>query len=73
MFDSNSTQSLAADTRRAGLVVGLRSTRDGTQYPLSTEARRWVIGSGDERMAAAMKRLYQRGRIGPLWELLVSA
>ena len=47
MFDSNSTQSLAADTRRAGLVVGLRSTRDGTQYPLSTEARRWVIGSGD--------------------------
>jgi radical SAM superfamily enzyme YgiQ (UPF0313 family) len=35
--------------------------------------RNWVIGSGDERMATAMKRLYQRGRIGPLWELLVSA
>jgi radical SAM superfamily enzyme YgiQ (UPF0313 family) len=34
--------------------------------------RSWVIGSGDERMATTMKRLYQRGRIGPLWELLVS-
>ena len=45
MFDSNSTQSLAASTRRAGIVVGLRATRDGTEYPLSTEARRWVVGS----------------------------
>ncbi len=35
--------------------------------------RNWVIGSGDARMAAAVKRMYQRGRIGPLWELLVSA
>ena len=35
--------------------------------------RNWVIGSGDERMAATIKRMYQRGRIGPLWELLVSA
>src|SRR5665647_1837194 len=34
VFDSNSTQSLAADSRRAGIVVGLRSTRDGTEYPL---------------------------------------
>jgi radical SAM superfamily enzyme YgiQ (UPF0313 family) len=33
--------------------------------------RHWVIGSGDEQMAAAMKRLYQHGRTGPLWELLV--
>jgi len=33
--------------------------------------RHWVVGSGDQQMAAAMKRLYQRGRIGPLWELLV--
>ena len=33
--------------------------------------RRWVIGSGDEQMAATMKRMYQRGRVGPLWELLV--
>ena len=31
----------------------------------------WVVGSGDDLMAATMKRLYQRGRIGPLWELLV--
>lgn len=35
--------------------------------------RNWVIGSGDEHMAATMKRMYQRGRIGPLWELLVPA
>jgi hypothetical protein len=33
--------------------------------------RHWVMGSGDEQMAAAMKRMYQRGRIGPLWDLLV--
>ena len=33
--------------------------------------RNWVVGSGDEKMAAAIKRMYQRGRIGPLWELLV--
>jgi len=45
VFDSNSTQSLAADTRRAGLVVALRATRDGSAFPLSTEARRWVVGA----------------------------
>ena len=33
--------------------------------------RHWVIGSGNEQMAAAMTRMYQRGRIGPLWDLLV--
>jgi hypothetical protein len=33
--------------------------------------RHWVIGSGDEQMATAMKRLYHHGRTGPLWELLV--
>ena len=33
--------------------------------------RHWVIGSGDEQIAAAMKRMYQRGRNGPLCELLV--
>ncbi len=47
MFDSHSTQSLAADSRRAGIVVGLRSTRDGKEYPLSTEARRWVLGAAE--------------------------
>ncbi|MBN2577090.1 MAG: radical SAM protein [Deltaproteobacteria bacterium] len=33
--------------------------------------RHWVIGSGNEQMAAAMKRMYRRGRTGPLWDLLV--
>ncbi|MDB4962749.1 MAG: Sigma 54 interacting domain protein [Myxococcales bacterium] len=46
-FDSNATQSLAADTRRAGMVVGLRSTRDGAEHPLSITSRRWVLGSGE--------------------------
>ena len=31
----------------------------------------WVLGSGDANMAAVMKRLYQRGQIGPLWDRLV--
>jgi radical SAM superfamily enzyme YgiQ (UPF0313 family) len=35
--------------------------------------RNWVVGSGDDQMAAASQRLYQRGHVGPLWELLVSA
>jgi radical SAM superfamily enzyme YgiQ (UPF0313 family) len=35
------------------------------------DRRNWVVGSGDDQMAAASKRLYQRGRVGPLWELLV--
>jgi len=33
--------------------------------------RHWVVGSGDENMAALMKRMYQRGQIGPLWDRLV--
>ncbi len=45
MFDSHATQSLAADTRRAGLVVGLRATRDGSEFPLTTNLRRWVVGA----------------------------
>jgi radical SAM superfamily enzyme YgiQ (UPF0313 family) len=34
--------------------------------------RHWVIGSGDDHMASAIKRMYQRGRVGPLWDLLVT-
>ena len=30
----------------------------------------WVIGAGDERMAAIMNRMYHRGFTGPLWEYL---
>jgi radical SAM superfamily enzyme YgiQ (UPF0313 family) len=33
--------------------------------------RHWVVGSGDDQMAAAIQRMYRRGRIGPLWDLLV--
>jgi DNA-binding NtrC family response regulator len=46
-FHESCTQSLAPDTRRAGLVVGLRMARDGAEIPLETSARRWVVGSGD--------------------------
>ena len=35
--------------------------------------RHWVTGSGSAEMAMAIKRLYQRGRIGPLWDRLVTA
>lgn len=34
--------------------------------------RHWVIGSGDAEMAAIIKRMYQRGRTGPLWDRLVT-
>lgn len=34
--------------------------------------RHWVIGSGDADMAAIIKRMYQRGHIGPLWDRLVT-
>ena len=34
--------------------------------------RHWVIGSGDADMAAVIKRMYQRGHIGPLWDRLVT-
>jgi radical SAM superfamily enzyme YgiQ (UPF0313 family) len=34
--------------------------------------RHWVFGSGDAAMAAVVKRMYQRGHVGPLWDHLVS-
>jgi radical SAM superfamily enzyme YgiQ (UPF0313 family) len=49
---------------------------DATAEMVATRARgrrHWVVGSGDDQMAATIKRMYQRGRIGPLWDLLVSA
>jgi len=41
------THSMPTEGRRAGMVVALRATSDGTEFPLGVEARRWVIGSGD--------------------------
>jgi hypothetical protein len=35
--------------------------------------RHWVTGSGSAEMAQALKRMYQRGRVGPLWDRLVMA
>lgn len=34
--------------------------------------RHWVTGSGSADMANALKRMYQRGRTGPLWDRLVT-
>jgi tRNA A37 methylthiotransferase MiaB len=34
--------------------------------------RHWVTGSGSAEMAQAIKRMYQRGRVGPLWDRLVA-
>ncbi len=31
----------------------------------------WVIGSGGEETAATIRRLYQRGHTGPMWEYLI--
>ncbi len=42
-----STHSMPADGRRSGVVVALRSIDSGTEYPLGTDARRWVIGSAE--------------------------
>ena len=33
--------------------------------------RHWVIGAGDTEMAAVVKRMHQRGHVGPLWDRLV--
>jgi radical SAM superfamily enzyme YgiQ (UPF0313 family) len=32
----------------------------------------WVVGSGSDRSAALIARLYERGHAGPLWEQLVA-
>ena len=34
--------------------------------------RHWITGSGSAEMARAIRRMYQRGRIGPLWDRLVT-
>jgi len=34
--------------------------------------RHWVTGSGSAEMAQTIKRMYQRGRVGPLWDRLVA-
>ena len=34
--------------------------------------RHWVTGSGSAEMAQVLKRMYQRGRTGPLWDRLVA-
>jgi radical SAM superfamily enzyme YgiQ (UPF0313 family) len=34
--------------------------------------RHFVLGSGDAEMAAVVKRMYQRGHVGPLWDRLVT-
>jgi transcriptional regulator with PAS, ATPase and Fis domain len=44
-FNESRTQALEPDTRRTGVVIGLRATRDGIVFPLGTETRRWVLGS----------------------------
>jgi hypothetical protein len=36
------------------------------------DRRHWVTGSGSAEMAQTIKRMYQRGRVGPLWDRLVA-
>lgn len=49
-----------------------RDTIENLVVARSRGRRHWVVGSGDSQMAAVMKRLYQRGQVGPLWDRLVS-
>ena len=35
--------------------------------------RHWITGSGSAEMAEAIRRMYQSGLIGPLWDRLVTA
>jgi transcriptional regulator with PAS, ATPase and Fis domain len=46
-FNECRTQALEPDTRRTGVVIGLRATRDGTVHVLAPQTRRWVLGSGE--------------------------
>ncbi len=46
-FNESRTQGLEPDTRRTGLVIGLRATRDGAVHALGPDPRRWVLGSGE--------------------------
>lgn len=50
-----------------------RDTIEDLVTTRSRGRRHWVVGSGDSQMAAIMKRMYQRGQVGPLWDRLVLA
>jgi len=52
--------------------AGLSADAIGEMVLARSQGRRhWVVGSGDDKMAALMKRMYQRGQVGPLWDRLV--
>ena len=42
--ESHTQEALAPDSRRKGIVIGLRA-KNGTEYPLGEEPQRWVVGS----------------------------
>ena len=42
--ESHTQEALAPDSRRKGIVIGLRA-KNGTEYPLAEEPQRWVVGS----------------------------
>jgi hypothetical protein len=47
--------------------------RDTIEVLVTTRAggrKNWVVGSGGVRSAATVKRMYERGYTGPLWEYL---
>ena len=44
-FRESKTESMAPDTRRSGVVVGLRKTATSEVYELTGTKRRWVLGS----------------------------
>ncbi|MGE0870277.1 MAG: sigma 54-interacting transcriptional regulator [Kofleriaceae bacterium] len=46
-FIERHTESLVLNPSRSGTVIGLRATRDGSEFTLAPSTRRWVIGSGN--------------------------
>jgi DNA-binding NtrC family response regulator len=72
MVSDSETQEVDADGRRRGVVSGLRS-KQGIEYPLVEEPRRWVIGSGancdlvlDDPYVSAMHCIVERRAGGAL-------
>jgi hypothetical protein len=62
---------LACDDADATLTASLE--RMSAMVTERAKGRRhWVTGSGSAEMAQVLKRMYQRGRTGPLWDRLVA-
>jgi radical SAM superfamily enzyme YgiQ (UPF0313 family) len=67
----DSTDDLLAPRFYAPAAISVETIR-GMVAARARGRRHWVLGSGDADMAAVVKRMYQRGYVGPLWDRLVT-